>query len=114
MVYTETDRQVVAREFGINRGQFGPGVAGEIAFQMISSRLTCEGFDMLNDGNGGERVRCEKPAVETVDFDAPKVNDLVQIPSCAEHKGFIETKVIEDCLGYGITPSFGRNGWGRS
>lgn len=88
------------------RKEFGPGIAGKNAFRIIAKGASCEGL------SGGKK--CDKKAERTIDFDAPRVNELVQIASCIDCQPKIMNKVIKDCSRWGNIPSFGTNGKGRS
>lgn len=89
------------------RSDFGPGVAGKSAFRIIAKGAICEGTK-----DRGEK--CNKKAEKTIDFDAPRVNVLVQIPTCTDCLPQIKDTVSKECIAQGSTPSFGINGMGRT
>lgn len=83
----------------LNREYFGPGRAGDIAFEIVASGTKC-----------GE---CEKPAKGTTDVDV--IGDLTVIPHCspAHHRKILEQATQElEMQGHPTAP--GRNGWGRA
>lgn len=103
-------RNVPFTELKNLRRQFGPGDAGKSAFRIIAKGVQCEGFS----NEEGEKSRCIKPAILTLDFDVPKVNCLVQVPSCNDCKSKIGAKVEKDYKREGSFYSFSINGQGRA
>lgn len=100
-------RELVSKSLAVtnspfDRAEFGPGFAGQSAFNLIKNRVKCEAV-------GG----CDRLARNTLDFDVR--GDLVQIPVCsAEHYTQVLAEVAKD-LAKGLNdPTFGMNGFGRS
>ena len=102
-------RNIPFTELKALRRQFGSGNAGRSAFKIIAKGAQCEGLGNGGDGKSG----CIMPASLTVDFDAPRVNSLVQVPSCSDCKGKIESAVRKDFAREGSFFSFSTNGRGR-
>lgn len=115
MVIAEKVRQTVIEDKPkVNREDFGPGLAGQQAYEIIRTGVICEGFDVITNSEGQEEIiPCKNAAKVVINFDTPIVNDLVHVASCKGHVPTIKRKVTEDCKAFGNTPSFGINGWGR-
>lgn len=86
----------------IDRTNFGPGSAGQEAYDLIRNGIRCE----LAEG-------CNKNATATLDFDVR--GDLVQILVCSvEHYAQVLAGVAKDLGKKTSDPTFSTNGWGRS
>lgn len=83
---------------GIERENFGPGLAGERAFNLIKIESSCQ--------------ECGGEATHTLDFDV--LGDLEQILVCDKCLPEVERKVREDLAKIGRLSNFGVNGRGRA
>lgn len=104
---TEASRRLSLSDLRKIRKGFGAGIAGKNAFRIIVKGADCEG--LKDDG-----IKCGSKATKTIDFDVPRINELVQIASCIDCEPIIMEIIRKDCSMQGSTPSFGTNGMGRS
>ncbi|MCL5019057.1 MAG: hypothetical protein M1426_01065 [Patescibacteria group bacterium] len=98
----ETDRRPVLRE------KFGPGIAGQLAYEGILSGLPCEAF--LDE----QRTKaCGRISDRTVDFDVAGHGDY--FPVCSlEHSILVRISISKDLERQGHSTIFGENGFGRA
>lgn len=104
----ETFKELPSSDIPILRGNFGAGKAGDDAFKIIVNGATCE-------RKVGNKKFCDEKAIMTVDFDAPRVNVLVQVPVCSNSCFLtVQRDVYNECVKQGKVPSFGVSGQGRA
>ena len=93
----------------VKREDFGPGQAGELAYQTVLGDFPCETW--IDDN----KTVCGKPPVGTVDVDNLANHD--PIPVCSEEHATALEKQIREELKRKSKPGIagmGRNGWGRT
>ncbi len=97
------------------RENFGPGTAGKLAFELISSGLAkCP---VRIEINGGAEKPCGDKATQTVDFNVPGIAEVEFVTVCPseDHRQIAEIEIINSSSGEKkVNPgSFGKNGFGR-
>lgn len=87
---------MIERKLG--RKNFGPGLAGKSAFELLKSKALCE--------------NCGDESIHALDFDI--FGALEQISVCGRCIPHVKKKVEKDLMKIGREPSFGIDGWGRA
>lgn len=104
---TPKPKSIEPAERTILREEFGPGKAGDWAFQVISSGASCETFI------DADKNKCGDAAIGTVDVDIR--GELDVFPYCSpEHGTLLEQQLVADIEASGGFTYPGRNGFGRA
>jgi len=98
------ERKIKRGKENFSRDQFGPGIAGEKAYRIISSGAECEAILSPNK-------KCGKRGIMTLDFDV--LGELEQLVSCGDEHMELMKEIVDRDLGERKTV-FGINGWGRA
>jgi len=94
-------------EIRIERENFGPGTAGDWAYQTIAGGATCVAF--IDD----EKTECGQKAIGTVDVDIR--GDLDLFPHCTdEHAKLLTDQLVQEIENNGGYTVPSRNGFGRA
>ena len=104
----EPKRSILFSELKKLRQEFGKGRAGSNAFKIIAKGSLCSSYVVLEE-------KCLKDAVCTIDFDVPIINGLEHFPTCLDHDIPMREKIEHDLnTKFGVKPSLGKNGNGRT